>query len=97
MKKKRITLDLSPKLYQELKEVSSYIGISKEEYLLFLLLRTQPIPVQMIQPPVPPLSPYRPQTINFKEIEAEAEAEMASLGKEVKINKKMCKQNEYIG
>jgi len=58
-RKKSITLELSNKLYKEVTGVAKYIGISKEEYLLMLVLRTQPIPVQV---PVSAPEQFHPDT-----------------------------------
>lgn len=47
MKNKKILVEVSPKMYNELTEVAGFIGITIPEYLKFLLLRTQPVPVQV--------------------------------------------------
>jgi len=56
-RKKSINVKLSDKLYEEVKEAAAFVGITKEEYILFLILRTQPIPVQV---PIQAVEPFHP-------------------------------------
>ena len=62
--KKKITLTLSEKLYKEVVGSAKYVGITKEEYLLFLVLRTQPIPVEI---PVQTFQQFQPDTSMLEE------------------------------
>jgi len=60
-RKKSITFKLSDKLYDEVKEAAAFVGITKEEYMLFLILRNQPVPVQV------PVDQFIPNTSMIEE------------------------------
>jgi hypothetical protein len=97
MIKKKIQLELSKKMYNELSEVSNYIGISIEEYLLMLILRTQPVPAvvpqevynRIITGPTPVFKQPNMTQEEMNELDARAKVAMVE-------GEKFLKEN-YIG
>ena len=85
-RKKKIELELSEKLYKEVVGAAKYIGITKEQYLLFLVLRTQPIPIQIpVQVPVEEPEQFQPDT---SMLEDQAQEELDDYVAELATNKK---------
>ena len=92
-RKNEIILKLSKKLFAEVDGVAKYIGITREEYLLMLVLRTQPIPVQVAVPVEEP-EQFQPDT---SMLEPEEQAQIVLDGYKKKNLKFKKEEYSYLG